>query len=109
MKAQQVTIARVLPRLVGLGFLIAGATLGAQNQPLPNKESFLLETRKHLETDSTLQSSYVYVETRRTLKCRSWSPARVFGLASRLGVSTKAIVSCSSTRSRPIIRISKTL
>jgi hypothetical protein len=42
--------------------------LGAQNQPLPNQESFLIETRKHLQTDSTLQSSYVYVETRRELK-----------------------------------------
>jgi len=68
MKAQQVTIARVLPRLVALTFLIAGSSLGAQNQPLPDRESFLLETRKHLETDSTLQSSYVYVETRRELK-----------------------------------------
>jgi hypothetical protein len=61
-------IARVLPRLVALGFLIAGSTLGAQNQPLPNQDSFLTETRKHLQTDSTLQSSYVYVETRRELK-----------------------------------------
>jgi hypothetical protein len=42
--------------------------LGAQNQPLPDRESFLLETRKHLQTDSALQSSYVYVETRRELK-----------------------------------------
>jgi hypothetical protein len=60
--------ARVLPILVALGFLIAGSTLGAQNRPLPNQESFLIETRKHLQTDSTLQSSYVYVETRRELK-----------------------------------------
>ncbi len=62
------SIARVPPILVALGFLIAGSTLGAQNQPLPNQESFLLETRQHLQTDSTLQSSYVYVETRRELK-----------------------------------------
>jgi hypothetical protein len=54
--------------LVALGFLIAGSTLGAQNQPLPNQESFLIETRKHLQTDDALQSSYVYVETRRELK-----------------------------------------
>ena len=54
--------------LVALGFLIAGSTLGAQNRPLPDQESFLIETRKHLQTDSTLQSSYVYVETRRELK-----------------------------------------
>jgi hypothetical protein len=60
--------ARVPPILVALGFLIAGSTLGAQNRPLPDQESFLTETRKHLQTDSTLQSSYVYVETRRELK-----------------------------------------
>ena len=68
MKVQEVMVARVLPILVALGFLIAGSTLGAQNQPLPDQESFLIETRKHLETDSTLQSGYVYVETRRELK-----------------------------------------
>jgi hypothetical protein len=58
----------VLPILVALGFLIAGSTFDAQNQPLPNQESFLIETRKHLQADSALQSSYVYVETRRELK-----------------------------------------
>ena len=36
--------------------------------PYPDQESFLQETRKHLQTDSTLQSSYVYVETRREMK-----------------------------------------
>ena len=61
-------IARVLPILVALGFLIAGSTLGAQNRPLPDQESFLTETRKHLQTDSTLQNGYVYVETRHELK-----------------------------------------
>jgi hypothetical protein len=45
-----------------------GPALGAQNRPLPDQEAFLAETRKHLQTDSTLQSSYVYVETRRELK-----------------------------------------
>jgi hypothetical protein len=35
---------------------------------LPDQESFLKETRAHLQTDRTLQSSYVYVETRRELK-----------------------------------------
>ena len=54
--------------LVVLGFVIAGSILGAQNRPLPDQESFLKETRKHLQTDSALQSSYVYVETRRELK-----------------------------------------
>lgn len=66
--ARKLMIARVLPILVALGFLIAGSTLGAQNQPLPDQESFLTETRKHLQTDSTLQNGYVYVETRRELK-----------------------------------------
>jgi hypothetical protein len=60
--------ARVIPLRVALGFLIAGATLGAQDRPLPDQESFLIETRKHLQTDSTLQGSYVYLETRRELK-----------------------------------------
>jgi hypothetical protein len=68
MKVQEVMIARVRPILVALGFLIAGSTPAAQNQPLPDQESFLTETRKHLQTDSALQSSYVYVETRRALK-----------------------------------------
>ena len=54
--------------IVVLGFLFAAPLLGAQNRPLPDQESFLRETRKHLQTDSTLQSSYVYVETRRELK-----------------------------------------
>ena len=59
---------RLRPILVAVGLLIAGSTLGAQNRPLPDQESFLIETRKHLQTDSTLQSSYVYVETRREQK-----------------------------------------
>jgi len=61
-------MAHVLPILAALGIIIAGSTLRAQNRPLPDQESFLIETRKHLETDSTLQSGYVYVETRRELK-----------------------------------------
>ena len=52
----------------GLAFLIAGATLAAQDRPLPDQDSFLKETRKHLQTDSALQRSYVYVETRREQK-----------------------------------------
>src|SRR5262245_46493165 len=60
--------ARVLPVLVALGLLIAGSTSVAQNQPLPDQQSFLLETRKHLQTDRTLQRSYVYTETRHELK-----------------------------------------
>jgi hypothetical protein len=67
-KRMTLMIARLLPMRVALGFLIAGSTLGAQNRPLPDQESFLTETRKHLQTDSTLQSSYVYVETRRERK-----------------------------------------
>src|SRR5688572_33061020 len=40
----------------------------AQERPLPEQEAFLLETKKHLQTDSALQSSYMYVETRREQK-----------------------------------------
>ena len=55
-------------QVVALGFLIAGSSLGAQDRPLPDQKSFLVETRKRLQTDSTLQDSYVYVETRREQK-----------------------------------------
>jgi hypothetical protein len=44
------------------------ATAGAQSRPLPDQDAFLKETRKHLQTDSSVQSSYMYVETRRELK-----------------------------------------
>ena len=64
----RVMTARVLPILVAFGLLIAGSTSGAQNQPLPDQQSFLLEMRKHLQSDRTLQRSYVYTETRRELK-----------------------------------------
>jgi hypothetical protein len=43
----------------------------AQQRPLPNAEAFLQETKKHLQTDSALQSNYSYVETRRELKLDS--------------------------------------
>jgi hypothetical protein len=68
MRGQEVVMARVRPILITLGVLIAGSTLGAQNRPLPDQESFLTETRKHLQTDSALQNGYVYTETRRELK-----------------------------------------
>ena len=53
---------------IGLAFCITGESMVAQDRPLPDQESFLAETRTHLQTDSALQSSYVYVETRRELK-----------------------------------------
>src|SRR5215813_984612 len=43
----------------------------AQQRPLPNADAFLQETKKHLQTDSALQSSYSYVETRKELKLDS--------------------------------------
>ena len=52
----------------GLLLLIGSATLAAQGRPLPDQTAFLIEVRKHLQTDSALQRSYVYVETRREQK-----------------------------------------
>jgi hypothetical protein len=40
----------------------------AQDRPLPELEPFLREARKHLETDASLQASYMYRETRREQK-----------------------------------------
>ena len=51
--------------------LLTLPAVSAQQRPLPNADAFLKETRKHLQTDSTLQSSYSYVETRRELKLDS--------------------------------------
>ena len=42
--------------------------VAAQERPLPERDAFLRETRKHLQTDTSLQRSYVYVETRREQK-----------------------------------------
>jgi len=53
--------------IVGL-LVAASAWPRGQERPLPDQASFLSETRRHLQTDSTLQSSYVYVEKRRELK-----------------------------------------
>src|SRR6478752_6796092 len=40
----------------------------AQDRPLPDQETFLREVRARLRTDSSLQSSYIYTETRREQK-----------------------------------------
>ena len=53
--------------IFGLAALFV-ATLGAQDRPLPDQETFLKETRKHLQTDSSVQRSYMYVETQRVRK-----------------------------------------
>jgi hypothetical protein len=42
--------------------------LEAQERPLPDQAAFLKETRKHLQTDTSVQSSYMYVETQREVK-----------------------------------------
>jgi hypothetical protein len=48
--------------------LLAVPVVVAQERPLPDQEAFLQETRKHLQTDASLQSSYMYVETRHERK-----------------------------------------
>ena len=48
-----------------LAVCLCAAAAPAQDRPLPDQEAFLRETRRHLQTDATLQSSYMYVETRR--------------------------------------------
>lgn len=64
-----VSLCRALPvkRIVcALALTAAGVT--AQERPLPEQEAFLREARTHLQTDAALQSSYMYVETRREQK-----------------------------------------
>src|SRR5262245_23107062 len=57
-------------------FSFTVATVVGQQRPLPNADAFLQETKQHLQTDSALQSSYSYVETRRELKIDSRGQAR---------------------------------
>jgi hypothetical protein len=62
-----------LPHAVPLAQIIASALLSvtalvAQERPLPDQESFLRDVRTRLQTDSALQSGYIYVETRREQK-----------------------------------------
>jgi hypothetical protein len=56
-----------LAAAVGFAALWIGL-LGAQDRPLPDQDAFLKETRKHLQTDTSVQSSYMYVETERQVK-----------------------------------------
>src|SRR5437868_7963570 len=51
--------------------LMTLSVVSAQQRPLPEADAFLKETRRHLQTDSALQSSYSYVETRREQKLDS--------------------------------------
>jgi hypothetical protein len=53
---------------VALALVLPAAAAVGQDRPLPDREPFLAEVRKHLQTDLTLQSSYTYVETRRDQK-----------------------------------------
>lgn len=48
--------------------LLPDAGPAGQDRRLPDQDAFLRETRTHLQTDSSLQSSYMYVETRRERK-----------------------------------------
>ena len=56
-----------LARTVAMVLLSVTAPV-AQERPLPDQERFLGDVRTRLQTDSSLQSSYIYVETRREQK-----------------------------------------
>lgn len=56
----------VAPTLFVAGPLLT--TIAGQERPLPDQATFLREARARLQTDSTLQSSYIYTETRREQK-----------------------------------------
>lgn len=47
--------------------LMQATTSAAQDRPLPEIEPFIKEVRERLQTDRTLQTNYMYVETRREL------------------------------------------
>src|SRR5262245_40349874 len=53
--------------VLGCVALLSMSTM-AQERSLPDQQAFLKETRKHLQTDSSVQRNYMYVETRREVK-----------------------------------------
>lgn len=63
MRLPHSTVARA-----GAAALLWASTLVAQERPLPDQAQFLREARARLATDSALQSSYIYTETRREQK-----------------------------------------
>jgi hypothetical protein len=48
--------------------VLCAVNAAAQERPLPDAKSFLEDVRVHLRPDESLQSGYMYVETRRELK-----------------------------------------
>jgi hypothetical protein len=55
--------------VAALGFAALSISVpGAQERPLPDQQAFLKEARKHLQRDSSVQRSYMYLETRREVK-----------------------------------------
>lgn len=63
----RLSYAAPLARTVAVALLSVTAPV-AQERPLPDQDRFLKEARTRLQTDSSLQSSYIYVETRREQK-----------------------------------------
>jgi hypothetical protein len=59
--------AGALARVTAL-VILSVAAIVAQDRPLPDRETFLRDVRAKLRTDSSLQSSYIYTETRREQK-----------------------------------------
>jgi hypothetical protein len=55
-------------RIVAVAVLVVTAVVVAQEHPLPDQDAFLRDVRAKLRTDSSLQSSYIYTETRREQK-----------------------------------------
>jgi hypothetical protein len=60
-------VARLRRVSTAIGVLALAVSAAAQ-EALPDRDAFLAEVRKHLQTDQALQSSYSYVETRREHK-----------------------------------------
>ncbi len=60
---------------LGCSLLVAGG--GQESRPLPDRETFLAETRRHLDSDEQLQSRYTFKERRTELRqdgSGAWMP-----------------------------------
>jgi hypothetical protein len=63
----RVPLPALLAQTIAVGLLTAAAPR-AQERPFPDQERFLGEVRAHLQTNASLQSNYIYLETRREQK-----------------------------------------
>jgi hypothetical protein len=114
-------VSRVGKTLVGVGAALLVATVGAQEKPLPDRETFFEAARSNLERSQARQAGYAYRERRRQLHTNPFgrlgsgtgteefevTPQPDGGVARTLVARDGKPVKGETTRSRPRARPSR--